>query len=313
MEIPVLAVAAYLAAMVLAARYLLVLPSGQEVSVGMGALLVIFLLFWPVWAPVVAFHRLKARRAEPAYLERIAELDGLIAQDEALGLQIDELLEQLAVAGDDPQTLDLLADLAARTQAREDTRDRAAEVRKDARDIRSRGLQWSSPGLPEISTINFQEEAEPHNTEGVSRVRLHLSSDTDEGDDWDLEPASRRLREHLLGLFLPVPDGPPLSYPSIKYKRATPARSKSWETVITSSFRKSLRRAGNDIEQRTMTAIEELVINPVEPRGNTIKRLAGNRKGLWRYRIGDFRLIYQPLVEQGELRLISLTHRGQAY
>ena len=54
MEIPVLAVAAYLAAMVLAARYLLVLPSGQAVSVGMGALLVIFLLYAILTNPGVA-------------------------------------------------------------------------------------------------------------------------------------------------------------------------------------------------------------------------------------------------------------------
>lgn len=314
MEITVLAVGAYLAAAVLAAKYLLILPQRQDLPVLLSAFVFIFLLFWPVWAPIVAFHRIRARRAEPAYLAKLEELEGLIAQDKALRMQIDELLEQLAVSRNDSQISELLADLAAKTRTRQDTHRRSAEAGEEARSILVGNLQWSRLGLPVIPRIDFREESQPRDSGGVSRIRLYLSSNSEEGDDWNLASASRSLREHLYGLARPDSDGTPALFPSLhKYKLESPARSRSWETVITSSFRKSLRRANDDIEERAMAAIEELLVNPLRPRGNTIRRLTGAHKGLWRYRIGDFRLIYQPLVEQGELRLISLTHRSQAY
>jgi len=98
-----------------------------------------------------------------------------------------------------------------------------------------------------------------------------------------------------------------------RYSRPSPARSRTWEAVFTSSFKRSLKKVGTDIEEKAIAAIADLLANPVEPQGSKIMPLKGNYKGLWRCRIGDFRLLYLPIPEEGELRLISLTHRSDTY
>jgi mRNA-degrading endonuclease RelE of RelBE toxin-antitoxin system len=48
-------------------------------------------------------------------------------------------------------------------------------------------------------------------------------------------------------------------------------------------------------------------------RGDTIKPLSHDYSGLWRYRIGDHRLVYQPVRSQKEILLVEFAARGSVY
>ena len=44
-----------------------------------------------------------------------------------------------------------------------------------------------------------------------------------------------------------------------------------------------------------------------------IKPLTGTLSGLYRYRIGDWRVIYEILVEEQAVNILQIVHRGSAY
>lgn len=68
----------------------------------------------------------------------------------------------------------------------------------------------------------------------------------------------------------------------------------SWSIAFTPTFRKSVSAVDKKLQGRVLTAITELSEAPVTAQGDTVKPLVGERKGLWRYRIGDYRLVYEP-------------------
>jgi len=47
--------------------------------------------------------------------------------------------------------------------------------------------------------------------------------------------------------------------------------------------------------------------------GETSKPLGNNKKGLWRYRVGDKRIIYEPNSEYKQVRLLDICNRDKAY
>ena len=44
-----------------------------------------------------------------------------------------------------------------------------------------------------------------------------------------------------------------------------------------------------------------------------IKRLSGGLRGLWRYRIGDWRVVYKPDSAARAVIVLAIKPRGQAY
>ena len=71
------------------------------------------------------------------------------------------------------------------------------------------------------------------------------------------------------------------------------------EFLITTkpSFLSDFVNLNRDLQHRFSAAIEELETSPDVPRGDTIKKLKYHQK-LWRYRIGDYRLVYavSPII-----------------
>ena len=57
----------------------------------------------------------------------------------------------------------------------------------------------------------------------------------------------------------------------------------------------------------------EKLQSPMSIVGDTIKPLTSNLSGYWRYRIGDYRLIYKPIEETYEILLITFAARGSVY
>ncbi|MCG3207815.1 MAG: ATP-dependent DNA helicase Rep [Anaerolineae bacterium] len=67
-----------------------------------------------------------------------------------------------------------------------------------------------------------------------------------------------------------------------------------------------------DLQKQATQAHAELAQDPVTPRGNTIKKLKG-WDNVWRYRLGDTRLIYSVVPESKVVQLLAIGPRGSVY
>ena len=88
---------------------------------------------------------------------------------------------------------------------------------------------------------------------------------------------------------------------------------KDWGFKITDQFMRSTKKLDKTLEGRILEAIMKLRSSPTTSSGDTIKPLTGDLEGFWRYRIGDYRLIYKPVEKFREILLISFSSRGSVY
>jgi addiction module RelE/StbE family toxin len=93
----------------------------------------------------------------------------------------------------------------------------------------------------------------------------------------------------------------------------SPMLDLSWTIGMSDDFLKSIGSVDKKTQGRILEAISKLSRAPNKPVGDTVKPLTGNLAGLWRYRIGDYRLIYQPDINSNCVVLIRFTARGEAY
>ena len=64
------------------------------------------------------------------------------------------------------------------------------------------------------------------------------------------------------------------------------------------------------VQSRAGNAIKSLQSNP---RPSGVKKLSGKLKGVWRLRIGDYRLLYDIDDKSKKITLLHLDHRRQIY
>jgi mRNA-degrading endonuclease RelE of RelBE toxin-antitoxin system len=88
---------------------------------------------------------------------------------------------------------------------------------------------------------------------------------------------------------------------------------RAWRLIITENFMSSIKKIDMNLRGRILVAITDINLSPTTSQGDTIKPLTADKKGFWRYRIGDYRLIYQPVEKLREILLISFSSRGSAY
>jgi addiction module RelE/StbE family toxin len=86
-----------------------------------------------------------------------------------------------------------------------------------------------------------------------------------------------------------------------------------WFMGMTKEFTKNVQGIDTKLQGRVLKAITAIVHDPTKARGDTIKPLAGEMKGLWRYRIGDYRLVYKPENTQRHIILVAFDSRGDIY
>jgi mRNA interferase RelE/StbE len=89
------------------------------------------------------------------------------------------------------------------------------------------------------------------------------------------------------------------------------AKKKVWEIDLTRPAEKIYDKASSDIRQRLDDCFENLEQNPLY--GNNIEALTGKLKGLYRYRIGDWRVIFRLKREQHVVEIIAILPRGDVY
>lgn len=86
-----------------------------------------------------------------------------------------------------------------------------------------------------------------------------------------------------------------------------------WTIAMTSGFRKAISNVDKRLQGRVLEAISDLCAEPMQSRGDTVRPLGGERKGRWRYRVGDWRLVYQPDAKSRVVFLADFAPRGGVY
>ena len=84
-----------------------------------------------------------------------------------------------------------------------------------------------------------------------------------------------------------------------------------WRLEIAPAFERSVRKLDVNVRRRIRTYLEELCrLEDPRVRG---KSLHGELSGLWRYRIGDYRVIAS--IEDSRLVIVAvgIGHRSQVY
>lgn len=75
-----------------------------------------------------------------------------------------------------------------------------------------------------------------------------------------------------------------------------------------------LKRLPRKEQQLIAQALNHLCNTPFDhPNPTVIKPLKGQYKGLWRYRLGNIRIIYEVDKEQHTIRIVSIDNRGNVY
>jgi mRNA-degrading endonuclease RelE of RelBE toxin-antitoxin system len=88
---------------------------------------------------------------------------------------------------------------------------------------------------------------------------------------------------------------------------------RTWLIIFSQIFIKTTKKADMKIQGRILKAISKICLSPTTVRGDTVRPLSREKSGLWRYRIGDYRLIYKPDIENNHIVLLSFESRGSVY
>jgi mRNA-degrading endonuclease RelE of RelBE toxin-antitoxin system len=174
-------------------------------------------------------------------------------------------------------------------------------------------VDTSEPSEVEVARRTLQEyEGGTYETVPSSRVRDALSvflatgifPELPPSDNWAPAPISRAPSE-----LRPAPS-PPLLSKAIRFRGCS---TREWLIGMSKEFLKAVTNIDRKLQGRILEAIAELSTDPVTVRGDTIRPLSHDLQGLWRYRLGDFRLIYQPLPDINQVLLITFAARGGVY
>jgi mRNA interferase RelE/StbE len=97
------------------------------------------------------------------------------------------------------------------------------------------------------------------------------------------------------------------------FRRGLDDKEDSWMSIFTHQFKKNMAILDKKLQGRAMEAILEISDDPLQTRGDTVKKLSGALAGMWRYRIGDYRLIYEPMPKFSKIFFIDIGSRGGVY
>lgn len=100
---------------------------------------------------------------------------------------------------------------------------------------------------------------------------------------------------------------------ALRAKAMLRGKTPDWYMGFSNEFVKSISKIDRKKQGRILDAISSIASSPIEPRGDTVKPLTGDKDGLWRYRLGDDRLLYFPDKVTKHVTLLSFSPRGEVY
>lgn len=86
----------------------------------------------------------------------------------------------------------------------------------------------------------------------------------------------------------------------------------AWTVEFTPAAERELGKLDRQVARRVGSYLQEVVTSCSDPRQRG-KGLTANRTGLWRYRVGDYRLICQLEDARLVVLLVRISHRSEAY
>lgn len=84
----------------------------------------------------------------------------------------------------------------------------------------------------------------------------------------------------------------------------------TWQIEWDNRARKELRTLDASVQNKILNYLDERVIN--NPR-NFGRSLVGDKAGLWRYRVGDYRVVCQLEDDHLVILIVSVGHRKEIY
>ncbi|MBC6435394.1 type II toxin-antitoxin system RelE/ParE family toxin [Nostoc sp. HG1] len=84
-----------------------------------------------------------------------------------------------------------------------------------------------------------------------------------------------------------------------------------YEVLLSSDAKKVYTNADKALAKKITPCLQQLEQNPRSH--PNIKALKGDYSGYYRYRMGDYRIIYSIETEQVQVFVISIAHRRDAY
>lgn len=90
-------------------------------------------------------------------------------------------------------------------------------------------------------------------------------------------------------------------------------RRPDWHFTLSDDFIKSVERIDRKLQGRVLEAITKIAQSPTTVVGDTVKPLTADLKGLWRYRVGDYRLVYALDIDTNHVTLLTFEARGGVY
>jgi mRNA interferase RelE/StbE len=86
----------------------------------------------------------------------------------------------------------------------------------------------------------------------------------------------------------------------------------AWTASFDPRAFKELEKLDGIAQRRIVKFLQERVLGRDDPR-DLGKAMTGDKAGLWRYRVGDYRLICHIDDEAGSMRVLRIAHRKEAY
>lgn len=86
----------------------------------------------------------------------------------------------------------------------------------------------------------------------------------------------------------------------------------TWQITQKPAYLADFIELSRDLQQSVINGLRELEQDPITPRGNTIKKMKGYTN-VYRYRLGDFRLLYAASLEAQMINLLAIGPRGSVY
>jgi mRNA interferase RelE/StbE len=85
-----------------------------------------------------------------------------------------------------------------------------------------------------------------------------------------------------------------------------------WRVEIHRDAVRDLRKLGADTESRVLRYLRERIAGSADPRRSG-HALTGDRQGLWRYRVGDYRIVAAIEDDRFVVLVVTVGHRRDVY
>ena len=81
-----------------------------------------------------------------------------------------------------------------------------------------------------------------------------------------------------------------------------------FEVTLPDAVKDQLSRFPRNVRRRIARGIKTLQDFP-SPRGNTIRRIQGTNKPIYRLRVGDYRIVYHLNLAEKQVIVLTVVHR----